>query len=260
MAGRHDEGRPDRLLAEELVHDPVLHPLHDRFAEEADHGRVDPGRHQAERVSGGDEAVVRVEILEPPADDADAREALESTTEGVAHRFFGVDQPEGLGHRSSPLESPVQEPARATNGCKKAPAGTGPTADPSGSSGSAPDRVGPGPTDRRQSRLLQRTGPGPSVEGALLPTGSGPDRRCLLAPTRASERAASPRPYDIRSLVALDYQMTISTSSGGGPDKERRAAAKRAMENPRDGPTPMSGPSRRDRHGQGLAIIAAVVV
>ena len=46
------------------------------------------------------------------------------------------------------------------------------------------------PTDRRQSRLLQRTG-GASV--ALLPTGSGPDRRRLLPMARASEaRHVSP--------------------------------------------------------------------
>ena len=55
MAGGQDKGRPDWLLAEELVHNSVLHPLHERFAEEADHGCVDPSRHQPEGVSSGDQ-------------------------------------------------------------------------------------------------------------------------------------------------------------------------------------------------------------
>ncbi len=55
VAGGQDKGRPDWLLAEELVHNSVLHPLHERFAEEADHGCVDPSRHQPEGVSSGDQ-------------------------------------------------------------------------------------------------------------------------------------------------------------------------------------------------------------
>ena len=102
VAGRHDEGGADRLLAEVLVHDPVLDPLHQRLAEEADDGRVDPGRHEPEGVAGGDEAVVGLQVLEPAPDDADARQAGEAVPEGVAHRLVGVDQPEGFEHRFPP--------------------------------------------------------------------------------------------------------------------------------------------------------------
>ena len=95
---RDHKRRPDRLLAEELVHDPVLDPLHQPLAEPADHGGVDPGGHQAEGVAGGDEAVVRLQVFEPAADDADAGQAGEPEPEGVAHRLLGVNQPHALNH------------------------------------------------------------------------------------------------------------------------------------------------------------------
>ena len=80
----------------------MLYPLHERLAEEPDDGGIDPGGHQAERVAGGDEAVVGLQVLELRADDADARQAVESLTKGVAHRLFGVNQPDRFEHRRTP--------------------------------------------------------------------------------------------------------------------------------------------------------------
>jgi hypothetical protein len=96
MAGGHDKGCPDRLLAEELVHDPVLYPLHDRLAEEPNDGSVDPGGHKTERVTSGDKAVVGLQFFESGPDDAETWKAIEAAAEGVAHVFVGMDQPKAL--------------------------------------------------------------------------------------------------------------------------------------------------------------------
>jgi len=63
--GLQDEGRADGLLAEVVVHDPLLDPAHDRVAEELHDRRVDPCGHQPEGVARRVEAVVRLQVLEP---------------------------------------------------------------------------------------------------------------------------------------------------------------------------------------------------
>ena len=74
VAGGQDERGADRLLAEESSMIRCCTCSHQPLAEEADHGRVDPGRHDAECVAGGDEAVVRLQVLERRSDDPDARQ------------------------------------------------------------------------------------------------------------------------------------------------------------------------------------------
>ena len=71
------------------------------IAVEGDDGRIDPGRHDAEGVPGGDEAVVRLQVLELAAQDADVRQPGEPLPERRAHLLVGVDQPETFEHRGA---------------------------------------------------------------------------------------------------------------------------------------------------------------
>jgi hypothetical protein len=65
VARRQDERCPDRLLAEELVLDARLHPPHDVLPQHPYHRGVHAGRHDPERVAGGDEGVMRLQFLKP---------------------------------------------------------------------------------------------------------------------------------------------------------------------------------------------------
>jgi hypothetical protein len=90
MARGNYERCPDRLLTKELVHDPVLHPLHERLTKESDNSGVDPGCHQAERVAGRDEAVVGLQFLESGPDDSNVLKPIETEAEGIAHGLVGM--------------------------------------------------------------------------------------------------------------------------------------------------------------------------
>src|SRR5207247_9196466 len=100
MTCGHDEGGADWLLAEELIHDPVLHLPHYLLAEEPHHDGVNPCRHQPERVSRCHEAVVRLQVLKFAPNDPNIWQTEEATAKRFAHRLFGVDQPEMLQHSS----------------------------------------------------------------------------------------------------------------------------------------------------------------
>src|SRR5205823_8375330 len=69
--------------------------------EEAHDGGVDAGGHQAEGVAGGDEAVVRREVLEAALDDAGARQPGEARAERRAHGGLRVNEPQFAKHGRS---------------------------------------------------------------------------------------------------------------------------------------------------------------
>jgi hypothetical protein len=58
------------------------------------HRRIDPRRHDPERIARRDEAVVRLQLLEARLDHADVRKTVEALAERVAHRGVGVHEPE----------------------------------------------------------------------------------------------------------------------------------------------------------------------
>jgi len=82
-------------FAEELVEDATLHSAHQPFAEVAHHGRVDAGRHQREGVTGGQEAVVGLQVFKPPLEDGHVRQAGEAIAKdrdisGHRHSRIGI--------------------------------------------------------------------------------------------------------------------------------------------------------------------------
>jgi hypothetical protein len=98
VPGWQDERCANGLLAEVVVHDPVLDTVHERFAEPVYDGGINPGGHQPKRIPGGDEAVVRIQVLEPGPEHSDVWQPGESLMEYSAHCLVGVDQPETFEH------------------------------------------------------------------------------------------------------------------------------------------------------------------
>src|SRR5262249_9395502 len=96
---------------------PLLDSLHERIAEAPYDGRINACGHQAKGIAGSDEAVMRFEVLETVADDADIRQAGKSPAECRAHRFFWMDEPQTFEHASSAvITASLPSPAASFSG------------------------------------------------------------------------------------------------------------------------------------------------
>ncbi len=104
MIGRHDEGGSHWLFSEERVSDMLLDSMHQVVAKCSHDGRVNPGRHDAERISRRHEAVVWFQVFEPTLNNSDTRQPLETLAKSSAHQSVWVNEPEIFDHQLNNLQ------------------------------------------------------------------------------------------------------------------------------------------------------------
>jgi hypothetical protein len=94
----NNESRSDGLFTKVIIHDAMLNPVHQFLAEYPYHSCINPRCHDAERVAGCNEAIVRFEVFKSALNDTNTGRFTETSAKRCTHCVIWMNEPNALKH------------------------------------------------------------------------------------------------------------------------------------------------------------------